>query len=199
MQGLAAEAAEAENKTISLNTEEEEGKGLGETKEEKKRKARVRERLQKQLIAAGATRESVSNVDIVKTTVCIPPGVSEKAVERVVMATAPPEFKAHLQRICSSNPWVAAKAMLADPHRPPHLPAMIKNCLRRGLHPNTLLRSIEIVSPAMANLSRHACGHCGELADHKCERCRHVYYCNRDCQRVAWPLHKLTCKNKTVL
>lgn len=29
----------------------------------------------------------------------------------------------------------------------------------------------------------------------KCSVCQYVYYCNRNCQREAWSLHKLECSN----
>lgn len=28
----------------------------------------------------------------------------------------------------------------------------------------------------------------------KCSNCRYVYYCDRQCQRDAWPLHKYECR-----
>lgn len=27
----------------------------------------------------------------------------------------------------------------------------------------------------------------------KCSGCQYVYYCNRNCQTIAWPLHKAEC------
>jgi hypothetical protein len=29
----------------------------------------------------------------------------------------------------------------------------------------------------------------------KCGACKAVYYCDRDCQKAHWPLHKLMCKS----
>jgi hypothetical protein len=39
------------------------------------------------------------------------------------------------------------------------------------------------------------CLHCGKAsADIKrCSRCHQVYFCNRDCQKAAWPEHKSRC------
>eukprot|EP01113_Clastostelium_recurvatum_P001518 TRINITY_DN10619_c0_g1_i1.p1 TRINITY_DN10619_c0_g1~~TRINITY_DN10619_c0_g1_i1.p1 ORF type:complete len:347 (-),score=55.87 TRINITY_DN10619_c0_g1_i1:13-987(-) len=38
------------------------------------------------------------------------------------------------------------------------------------------------------------CGNCGmEAKGMKCSRCKKVYYCDRECQKVHWPAHKKTC------
>eukprot|EP00457_Paulinella_chromatophora_P009528 gb/GEZN01009596.1/.p1 GENE.gb/GEZN01009596.1/~~gb/GEZN01009596.1/.p1 ORF type:complete len:262 (+),score=16.27 gb/GEZN01009596.1/:37-822(+) len=41
------------------------------------------------------------------------------------------------------------------------------------------------------------CGHCGkrDKSLHKCARCKLIYYCNKDCQRMAWKDHKRVCKS----
>lgn len=41
------------------------------------------------------------------------------------------------------------------------------------------------------------CEQCHKVKDcRKCSRCRGVSYCSTDCQRQAWPKHKLQCKPK---
>jgi len=41
-----------------------------------------------------------------------------------------------------------------------------------------------------------ACGNCGELkAVLRCSRCRLTSYCNRDCQKAHWKLHKKLCNS----
>jgi hypothetical protein len=44
-----------------------------------------------------------------------------------------------------------------------------------------------------------ACRHCGVLETEKqvmraCARCKTEHYCGDDCQRAAWPVHKVVCK-----
>jgi len=39
-----------------------------------------------------------------------------------------------------------------------------------------------------------SCPQCGKVATTKCTGCKEVYYCNRDCQRKNWKLHKPECK-----
>lgn len=42
-----------------------------------------------------------------------------------------------------------------------------------------------------------ACGHCGKAGQDKlptCSQCKLVRYCDRDCQKDAWPVHKKLCK-----
>ena len=46
------------------------------------------------------------------------------------------------------------------------------------------------------------CDYCNKVPDNKlktCSRCKLSLYCNSLCQRSHWPIHKLTCKNKSVL
>ena len=44
-------------------------------------------------------------------------------------------------------------------------------------------------------LKKHVCVVCREVAEKKCERCRFVSYCSRDCQVKDWPTHKQSCKD----
>ena len=41
-----------------------------------------------------------------------------------------------------------------------------------------------------------ACAHCGKPATTVCSRCRCVSYCSRECQKAAWRIHKLFCKQE---
>ena len=38
------------------------------------------------------------------------------------------------------------------------------------------------------------CPACGKIATTKCTGCKLVYYCNRNCQKKDWKLHKSSCK-----
>ena len=39
------------------------------------------------------------------------------------------------------------------------------------------------------------CGNsCGENAVKICSRCKNIYYCSKECQRVHWKIHKKSCK-----
>jgi hypothetical protein len=38
------------------------------------------------------------------------------------------------------------------------------------------------------------CAQCGKVADKWCGKCKHVKYCNIECQRANWKFHKLVCK-----
>ena len=38
------------------------------------------------------------------------------------------------------------------------------------------------------------CAECLEHTTKRCDRCKTVYYCSRDCQRRGWKTHKMDCK-----
>ena len=40
------------------------------------------------------------------------------------------------------------------------------------------------------------CNNCGKISANllSCSRCKTVNYCDRDCQRAAWPMHKASCQ-----
>jgi hypothetical protein len=41
------------------------------------------------------------------------------------------------------------------------------------------------------------CGNCGNAeATSRCSRCRVIAYCNKDCQKAHWSLHKRMCAAK---
>ncbi|CAE8739730.1 unnamed protein product, partial [Polarella glacialis] len=43
------------------------------------------------------------------------------------------------------------------------------------------------------------CAGCGsEQPPLRCSRCRGAFFCSRDCQRLAWPSHRLYCQPATV-
>jgi len=44
-----------------------------------------------------------------------------------------------------------------------------------------------------AAAERRTCDHCGSLTEQKCGKCRQVYYCSIECQKVAWSKHKHEC------
>ena len=41
------------------------------------------------------------------------------------------------------------------------------------------------------------CYVCGESPAKECTGCHHIAYCTKNCQRIDWPFHKHSCKNKT--
>lgn len=42
------------------------------------------------------------------------------------------------------------------------------------------------------------CSTCGEeKPDKKCSKCKEVQYCDRECQRLHWFMHKKTCTRPT--
>ena len=42
------------------------------------------------------------------------------------------------------------------------------------------------------------CSSCGEeKPDKKCSKCKEVQYCDRQCQRLHWFMHKKTCARPT--
>lgn len=47
-----------------------------------------------------------------------------------------------------------------------------------------------------ASLCGHKCEVCKKETSNKCSRCRTIYYCGAECQRVDWKCHKTTCQIK---
>jgi hypothetical protein len=48
--------------------------------------------------------------------------------------------------------------------------------------------------PIAASTAPHECGHCGAAgAALRCSRCKACWYCKKECQAAAWPLHKTRC------
>lgn len=45
----------------------------------------------------------------------------------------------------------------------------------------------------------HACDHCQQASANalRCSKCKTVWYCNRECQKKAWPGHKRRCNQAT--
>jgi len=40
-----------------------------------------------------------------------------------------------------------------------------------------------------------SCGTCNELGGKTCQNCKSVFYCNRECQKLHWFVHKKHCNN----
>lgn len=38
------------------------------------------------------------------------------------------------------------------------------------------------------------CEKCGVAAEKKCSACSKVFYCSKNCQKIDWNFHKVTCK-----
>lgn len=55
-------------------------------------------------------------------------------------------------------------------------------------------------SAASAKVDKRTCGWCGAASGDRllvCAQCKDVAYCDRDCQKAAWPGHKIACKKAT--
>ncbi|KAF9072931.1 hypothetical protein BDP27DRAFT_1319658 [Rhodocollybia butyracea] len=54
------------------------------------------------------------------------------------------------------------------------------------------------VSAQWKHRNPHQCGFCESISPgkdlQKCGRCKLVFYCGKECQRKAWPMHKIYCK-----
>jgi len=55
------------------------------------------------------------------------------------------------------------------------------------------------VSDVWKSKNSRQCAECSKVSSSdlmKCSRCRLIHYCGRECQRLAWPTHKLVCKKE---
>ncbi|KJA20989.1 hypothetical protein HYPSUDRAFT_764394 [Hypholoma sublateritium FD-334 SS-4] len=55
----------------------------------------------------------------------------------------------------------------------------------------------QVASKVFKEKNVRECAFCREAKEKDlmvCSRCKLVYYCGRECQRLAWPAHKLFCK-----
>lgn len=43
---------------------------------------------------------------------------------------------------------------------------------------------------------KHACPACGKAGTKRCSRCKLVFYCSAECQRIHWTVHKKECSEK---
>jgi len=46
-----------------------------------------------------------------------------------------------------------------------------------------------------ASAEDKSCSTCGELGGKMCQNCKSVFYCNRECQKLHWFVHKKHCSN----
>lgn len=65
-------------------------------------------------------------------------------------------------------------------------------------------RDVEMEKSILSSMNRKICATCKkEPADNKCGVCGVVYYCDRECQKNDWKVHKTMCKTlrsiKTIL
>ncbi|XP_064395526.1 histone-lysine N-methyltransferase SMYD3-like [Halichondria panicea] len=60
----------------------------------------------------------------------------------------------------------------------------------------TIFSELPIAHCSVEETRGTICEHCFNRSESlkKCSRCKFVYYCNSDCQRLDWPLHKTECK-----
>ncbi|XP_064395293.1 histone-lysine N-methyltransferase SMYD3-like [Halichondria panicea] len=61
---------------------------------------------------------------------------------------------------------------------------------------DTIFSALPIAHCSVEETRGTICEHCFNTSKSlkKCSRCKFVYYCNPDCQRLDWPLHKTECK-----
>ncbi|XP_064395575.1 histone-lysine N-methyltransferase SMYD3-like [Halichondria panicea] len=61
---------------------------------------------------------------------------------------------------------------------------------------DTIFSALPIAHCSVEETRGTICEHCFNRSESlkKCSRCKFVYYCNSDCQRLDWPLHKTECK-----
>ena len=53
----------------------------------------------------------------------------------------------------------------------------------------------ELAKIMLVIVDTRACAVCGARGSHKmCARCRSAFYCGTGCQRVAWRVHRRTCR-----
>jgi hypothetical protein len=98
-----------------------------------------------------------------------------------------------------------ADAVACGPFSDPHSPeaaALISRRVRRqqlSAHidsPEEPHASFDCVPKSYMDYhAQPACAHCGVLSPalKKCDRCRAVFYCGRDCQKKHWRQHKKDC------
>ena len=75
----------------------------------------------------------------------------------------------------------------------------LREAIINGQKPDGVKKSFQPSTPDMLRTreERHVCGYCGK-ADHgtmkKCNGCKQVRYCGRDCQKQGWRAHKPQCR-----
>ena len=75
----------------------------------------------------------------------------------------------------------------------------LREAIINGQKPDGVKKSFQPSTPDMLRTreERHVCGYCGKADDgtmKKCNGCKQVRYCGRDCQKQGWRAHKPQCR-----
>jgi len=66
-------------------------------------------------------------------------------------------------------------------------------------HPRQAAAITECAAVAAVKAEHQPCGQCSRMAVHRghfCGRCKMEWYCDKACQRLAWPSHRPHCRAK---
>lgn len=68
----------------------------------------------------------------------------------------------------------------------------------RAAAPTARYNTADYGSEIVAKLPSHICSWCGKVEEtvplSQCTGCKNIYYCGAECQKAAWPEHKLVCQ-----